>query len=252
MKVAAQRLLNEHAATPRMGAIAMRRFQNSAIILALAAVCASAGCNANPIMLMAYLLNNDDPKTKAEFPLKPRPKHEKEEVKVVLLTSCATDLSPDMVGVDRLLAAEFIPLLESRCLENKEKVKVLKSQPIEAYKRDNPDWRNQSPYEIGENLKADWVIDIEVLDISIYEPNTNRELMQGRATVAVRAYDLSKPLREPAFSPPEYNIIYPRGHPVSRYDERSSTFRQKFVKRMVQDLVLPFAAHTSQQKVVVD
>jgi hypothetical protein len=219
-------------------------------VLTLALV---AGMGCNPILLTAYLFNGaEDPKNPAEFPLKPRPKHEKDEVRVVVLTSCVPGISTDMIGVDRLLAAELIPMLEAKCVENKEKIKVLKSAPIDTYKKDNPDWRKQHPMDIGQHFNADYVIDIEVLDISIYEPGTSRRLMRGRSKVAVAAYDMSSKLRDPAFNPPEFNFTYPRGHEVSVDEVPASTFRQKFVKRIASDLVIQFTAHKSDTKVPVD
>jgi hypothetical protein len=211
---------------------------------------ASMGCN--PILTVAYLFNNDDPKMPAEFSLKPRPKHEKEEVKVVVLTSCVPDIPPEMIGVDRLLAVEFISLLEARCTENKEKVMVLKSGPIDAYKKDDPDWRSKHPTEIGKHFSADYVIDVEILDITLFEPGTRREQMKGRAQIAVTAYDMSKKLREPAFSPAEFNVEYPKTHMVSRFDMPISTFRQNFIKRIAKELVLPFTPHKADQAVMVD
>jgi hypothetical protein len=211
-----------------------------------------AGMGCNPVLLLGYLIDNDDPKAKAEYPLKPQPKHEKEEVKVVVLTSCAPGISSEMIGIDKLLSTEIIPLLETRCTENKEKVKVLKSAPLDKYKRENPDWRSKQPVEFGEYFKADYVIDIEVRDISLYEPGTHRELMQGRATVQVTAYDMSKPLKEPSFAPPEMNFEFPKGHPVLVLDEPVTTFRQRFIKRIANDVVLPFTAHTSNQRIMVD
>lgn len=207
-----------------------------------------AGMGCNPILLTAYLFDHDEPKSKPDFALKPRPKHEKEEVKVLVLTSSVPGVSPEMIGIDRLLALEIIPLLEAQCLENKEKLSVLKSAPIDKYKKENPDWRNKHPMEIGEYFHADYVIDIQVLDIAIFEPGTRRELMKGRANVAVAAYDMSKPLKEPAYNPSEFNFEFPKTHPVSVVDEPVSTFRQRFVKRIASDLVIPFTAHTSSNQ----
>lgn len=216
----------------------------------LLAVVASMGCN--PFLLTAYLFNSDDPRTPAEYPLKPQPKHEKEPVKVVVLTSCAPNVDLDMLGVDRLLASEFISLLEARCAENKENVVAKKSQIIENYKRDNVNWRSQSPYEIGQKIKnTDYVIDIEILAISLSEPRS-RNLLKGRAKIAVRCYDMSKDLDEPSFSPTEFVFEYPKAYEVPREDEPVSRFRQKFIKKIAGELVLPFTAHTSQQKVSVD
>jgi len=190
--------------------------------------------------------------SKPEFPLTPRGKKKNEDVKVVVLTSCSAGIAPDMIGVDRLLASQVIPLLEERCKANKEKVVVLKSTPLDAYKRDNPDWRTKNPREIGEHFKADYVIDIEVVTASMYEPGTCIELMRGRATIAMKAYDMSKQQQEPDFDPIDYNFEFPRTNPVPVVEEPKSTFRQKFIRKIAQGLVLPYTPHTVNQRTMVD
>ena len=232
----------------------MRRIWKMPLFLGVLAfvVGVSAGCNSNPIILIEYLLSDGDPKTDAEYPLKPRPKHEKEEVKVLVMTSCGGSSNADMIGVDRLLATEFIPVLEARCKDNKELVTVLKTQPLADFKRENPDWREMHPMDIGKKFGADYVIDIEVLEFSIIEPRTNQELMRGRSTVCMKAYDMSKSLREPAFRPVDYTFEYPKTHPIDRGEKSPARFRQDFVKKMAFDLVTPFTANTAQDKVSVD
>ena len=222
------------------------------LAVCLLAVFASMGCN--PILLTARLLNPEDPQEKAEFPLTPHPKREKEEVRVVVLTSCALGISPDLNGSEHLLAAEVIPLLAKRCEENKEKVLVFKSAPLEEYKRDHPEWRSMHPKDIGkdEYFKADYVIDIEILEISIYEPRSKNQLLRGRAKIALAAYDCSKPLKEAAFPSTEMNFEFPRTHEVSVYDVPASTFRQKFIKRIAADLVVKFTAHNTDQRMPID
>lgn len=210
------------------------------------AVVTSAGCN--PLLLLGYLSDTEDPKTNAKFPLKPAKGHEKEEVRVVVLTSCAPD-DPSMMNIDRMLAAEFIQLLEKRCADNKENVKVLKSSVIDEFKRNTPNWRNMSPYEIGKKFNgANYVIDIEVLRISTVEPKSQNQLMRGRAQVAVAAFDLSKPLAEPAYNPPEMPFVYPSVAAVSINDIPASTFRQEFVRNMAKSLVNEFTAHTTNDR----
>ena len=217
------------------------------LAVALLAVVAGAGCN--PILLLGHLISSDDTgKLKAEFPLKPRPQHEKQEVRVVILTSCPPTSSPEMFGIDRLLAAEMIPLLEKRCLENKEKVSVLKSKAVDEFKKDHPNWRSMEPYDIGKHFKdVDYVIDIEVLNVSIFEQGTHDQLMRGRAKVRVAAYDLSKSLPDPVYNT-EFIDVYPGTAEVSVNDEPYSTFRLKFIKHLAAKLVLPFAAHSSRDK----
>jgi hypothetical protein len=230
----------------------MRRIVIAPLLFGLAALFAGAGCGSNPIVLIAYLLNNGDPKTPAEYPLKPRPKHEKEEVKVVVLSSCNPSFEADLVGIDRMVGSEFISLLEKRCKDNKELVTVLKTQALDDFKRKHLEWKSMHPIEIGKQLKADYVIEIEVLEASMYEPLSHFQLFKGQATVAVRAYDLSKQNQEPSFNPPDFNIDYPPGRPVPSDDTSPSSFRQKFTKFIAAKLVIMFADHTAEQKVPTD
>jgi hypothetical protein len=233
----------------------MRRLWMTPVLFGLSALVAGAGCNANPVLLVAYLLNDGEPKQPAEFPLKPQPKHEKDPVKVVVLTTCAPSPSAELAGLDRALAAEFIRKLQERCTENKQNVLVKKAQAIDQFKKDNPDWRNQSPYDIGKRLEADFVIDIEVQDISLYKPNTRQEFLQGQSRISVVVFNCSKTPadKDPVFSPPEYSIAYPRGgREVSKFDESVTSFRQKFIKRIAGELVMPYCDHTSDQRVMVD
>jgi hypothetical protein len=231
----------------------MRRFWIAPLLFGLSALFAGVGCgNVNPVVLIAYLFNGNDPKDPAKFPLKPRPKHEEEEVKVVVLTTCAQGLSSDVMGVDRALASEFIKLLQERCTENKEKVLVKRVTAIDEFKKKNPDWQGLSPVDIGKELKADYIIDIEVLDMTLYEEGSRKEFLHGRCHIAVTAFDLAQKSTEPAFAPPDFNLTYPSGHPMSVYDENVSTFKQKFIKRIAGELVLPFTAHSSEQRVLVD
>jgi hypothetical protein len=235
--------------------MSMRRIVIAPLLFGLAAVFAGAGCGSNPIILVAYLLNNADPKSPAEYPLKPRPKHEKDEVKVVVLTSCDPSCmsEADLIGIDRMVGSEFISLLESRCKDNQELVTVLKTQALDDFKRKHADWKAMHPIEIGKQLKADYVIEIEVVNVSLYEPRSHQELLKGQATISVKAYDLAKQNQEPAFSPAEFNVDYPPGRPVSRDDQMQvSTFRQKFTKFIAKQLVIPFAPYTAEQKVPTD
>ena len=60
----------------------------------------------------------------------------------------------------------------------------------------------------------------------MFEPGTRNELMRGRATISMQAYDMSKQQQEPDFDPIEYNFAFPRTNPVPVDEEPKSTFRQ--------------------------
>ncbi len=182
----------------------------------------------------------EDPTHPAEFPLKPQPHQKNGVVKVVVLTSSAPDLPADVKNVERTLAFEFNKRLQDRCTEHKEKVVVVSATEIENYKKKNPDWVKMSPVEIGKSLEADYLIDIEVLSMSLFEEGSGKEFLRGRSQISVTAFDLSKKLSEPAFSPPECNFLFPLGHPEAKFDVSISQFRQAFIRRIAEQLVVPY------------
>jgi hypothetical protein len=185
---------------------------------------------------------------KPKFPLKPRTNGLDQEVRVVALLSCAPAVTPEYAGFDRLVSVEFAKCLEDRCAENKQIVKVVKPAEMEAYKKENPEWRGVHPTEIGRKFQADYVIDVEILDVALFEPGTRREQMRGNATIAQTVYDLSQNGREPAFSPPDFDVVFPLKQVVSRNDLPVSLFRSQFVKHLAEQLVIPFTGRSQIER----
>jgi protein involved in polysaccharide export with SLBB domain len=188
---------------------------------------------------------DESPKLPAEFPLKTVRRHVDGEVRVVVLTTCVPGMPPEAAGVDRALAGEVIKLLQERCAENQEKVLVKTAAAMDEFKKINPDWRGMSSADIGTKLDADYIIDIEVLDMSLFEEGTDKEFMHGRAQIAMTVFDLSQKSSDPAFSPPEFSITYPRNASISKLDVSLGTLKQKFIKQVAQMLVVPFTSHSS-------
>ena len=54
-------------------------------------------------------------------------------------------LSPDLAGVDRMLNAELVRILDAGLKANEEKVQVLKTQVLDTYKSENPNWAHDQP-----------------------------------------------------------------------------------------------------------
>ena len=109
-----------------------------------------------------------------------------------------------------------------------------------------------------------------MLDFSLYEPGTRRELMRGRVKIAMSGFDMSKSHKEPDvkivtsgsdmskshkepdYNPLEFNFEFPRTHPVPVVEEPKSTFRQRFVKYVADGLVQPFTPHYPAHRTIVD
>ncbi|MCX7666694.1 MAG: hypothetical protein N2112_14245 [Gemmataceae bacterium] len=202
------------------------------------------GCSANPLYFPMMLLNNQ-PQNPPEFPLKPRPRAE--DVKVVVLVSGRTADSPDTIGLDRALNAELISLLEERCKANKENVLVKKMKAIDEFRANNPD-PTLHPMQVGKEMKADYVIEVEIQELELFKPGSRRQFLQGTANLTVNAYDTSKVGKEAAYSM-TLAQSFPRDREVPVESPASiENFRREFVKRLASAIVVKFTTSSTDQK----
>lgn len=229
----------------------MTRVSRRNLILGLGLAATGFGCGgANPFLVIPALLSGGESKTPAQFPLAVHPK--KKDAKVVVLVSGKVGLHPDLAGVDRMMNAELIQVLDTRVKENEEKVQVLKMPRIDEFRAQNPNWRSLHPYDFGKAVAedVDYVIDVEIVDMDLYKPGGRGQWLQGHSTVSVSAYDLTKQLKEPAFKK-DVEFEYPQGREIEIEqrgpDSRAaiSAFRMAFIRRMSSDISIYFAAHSS-------
>ena len=126
--------------------------------------------------------------------------------------------------------------------EAKEKIIVLKNQPVSRYQDEHPEWKSYHPIDIGKHFGADYVIDLEVLSISLFEPETNRRLLRGKTEIAISAYDLSKKDKAPSLEQ-EYTRHYPDSFKVDADSIALPAFREKMLQRIAADLARKFMPH---------
>ena len=227
----------------------MGRVSRRGVLIGLGLAATGLGCGGMNPFLIPYMFSGGQSKTPAEFPLTP---HEKrKDVKVIVFVSSKVGLQPDLAGVDRMLNAELIQVLDARVKENEEKVQVLKMPKIDDFKSDNPNWRSVHPYDIGRTIaeNTDYVIDVEILEMDLYKPGSRQQWLQGHATLGVTAYDLAKPLKEPAYKQ-DFTFEYPQGRELEVESKAQvSAFRMKFVQRIASDVSIKFSASSPQRRV---
>ena len=147
------------------------RISRRTVVLGGAFAAMGIGCGTNPFIIPQLLLNGGkDARVPAEYALKLPPK--KSEAKVIVLVWSNSGLHPDLTGVDRMLNAELIQMLDARLKENEEKVLVLKMPRIDEYKSENPNWRSVNPMDIGKTFGGDYVIDVEVQEMDLFKPGS--------------------------------------------------------------------------------
>lgn len=208
------------------------------IVLALAA----SACN--PLTLTYFALVGLDPKFDPECPLASK---DKDPVKVVILASTPVETRPEFIGVDRELVSLLTAKLQDGFKQNKEKVQLASSSWVQRWLEEHPNWKSMELAEVGKQIGADIVIDLEINHLSLYEKDSRNELYRGRADISVTAVDCREPGREPIFRK-EYSTTYPRTRVVPVSDMAPQHFRLMFLTRVATDLSWYFTAHSSREE----
>ena len=117
----------------------------------------------------------------------------KKEVKVVLWTYMGLDPREEFIQADRHLAGMLAEEIRRLSEENKEKVTVVKPNLVEQYKSRHPNWQALDPEKVGHDFNADYVINLEIDKLSLYEPNANQQLYRGQTQILVSVVDMKHP-----------------------------------------------------------
>jgi hypothetical protein len=214
-------------------------------VLGLAAF---GGCDPGSI---AYFLL---PEEKAQPELKRLASDDKKkEVKVVILTYNRLDLQPELIQVDRQLADVLTRQLDLLCKENDENVKIVPSRLVEEYKNTHPSRHGPDPAEVGRHFHADYVIYLELNEMSLYEKGSGKQMYRGRAHISVSLVEVNNP--DDAHEPREFTCVYPseaRAMDVSP-EIPVALFRQQFLACIARKLSYYFAPHSMHDgKVYLD
>jgi len=158
------------------------------ILLGLLAL-AGAGCSPGTL---GFLLR--DTKVKPEYPLPP--KEGKKEIVVLVMVSKSASLAADpmFATVDGELAGLINRNLMTDTKDDKHPIVCVEQAKLQNFKSSSRrDWRAMSPAAIGQELGADYVIDINLNSMSIFQAEFAREFCQGRATADITVYDTAQP-----------------------------------------------------------
>jgi hypothetical protein len=203
------------------------------------AVMMGVGCN--PIST-AYFLFRGDSKNPAEHPLPP--KEGKKEVTVAILVT-APNPSWEFAAVDRDLTAAIGRRLFDQTKEGKVPIKAVETAKLDKFKGTNPEWRSMSATEVGKQLGADYVLDLTLESVSLYEPGSGKYMYQGRATVSATVYDVAagKQLGEPYFVNPKMDSRPADSMLMAQY-------KAKLMERIADEVTWKHVAHANDQQIV--
>jgi hypothetical protein len=164
-----------------------------ALVVVMAAP-AAIGCGPGTLW---HLFGGGKDKIEPDQPLPA--KDGKKDVTVAILSSASPGLGIDFAGVDRELALMVGRKLVEESKEEKVKFVVIDQPKVDKYLSTHPNWKVASPGRIAKDLGADYLIDMSVQSLSMFQPDYGREAYSGRSTVQVAVYDADapdSPLRE--------------------------------------------------------
>jgi hypothetical protein len=211
----------------------------------LAAVIA-IGCN--PITLPFVLLRTEA-KIPAQYPLRPKegPKHDKDdEIKVLILAGMAPGaVTVEFAGSERELAAAVAKKLPEVGRANKEVYSVIPPHQLDTFKMQNPNWRGMRAAAIGKRLGADYVLEMSVSGLQMYQPGALNQLYDGRAQVSVEVTDTTETTGEPKFRY-VHSFSHP-GFPRQVDTMPPSQFKLEFLDKLAQDIVFRHIDHKAAE-----
>lgn len=199
----------------------------------------SSGCNL--MALPFFLIPGMEPKHEAKCKLAAQDGDK--EVKVLILSAAGLETRPEFLRVDRELSRLLYMQMEDGFKKNKEKVTIIPVSQVEKYKDDHPNWHSLSPEEIGKHFHADYVIDLEINTMTLYEAGSANTLFRGHAEISLDVVDVHKPSEGPIYKE-EYTIDFPRARgPIPASDGSVPQFRQRFLSVIARELSWRFTAH---------
>lgn len=206
----------------------------------------AVGCN--PITLTSVLLRSEA-KVPAQYPLRPKdgPKKEKDaEVKVLVLATMAPGASSEaFAGGDRELTSAIAKKLPEVGKANKETYTVIAPHLLDTFKMQNPNWRSMRAGTIGKRLGADYVVEISLSGLQMYQPGMLNQIYEGRAQVEVTVTATA----EAATAEPGryvHSFAHP-GFPRTVDVMPPAQFRLEFLDKLAQDIVFKHVEHKASE-----
>src|SRR5262245_6891722 len=219
-------------------------------ILASVLLLIVAGIGCNPLLVPMYIFQGFKQgkiPSHYDFYDKARAAKKKKEIKVVVLSERGRGLAPEFVSAERTITNMFVNQLRMNFQQNKEQVVVVAPGDVEKFKREHDDWRAMDSTDIAKHFGADYLIDIEIASISIYEPGT-KELYHGHCRIPIRVIDADKNAPE-VFPPHDYESDYPTGgEMIPSSDMSADRFQQKFFSKIALDMAAVFSAIETRQQ----
>jgi hypothetical protein len=162
--------------------------------------------------------------------------------RVAVICRPVASLQFESSSVSRELSMAVANLLE----QNVKHIKLVDQDEVDKWEDEN-NWDNY--IQIGKALKADMVVGIDLDQFSLLQGQT---LYQGKASVELSVYDLSKPTKRPAFQKSLPQRMYPPNAPIPAAEKPLPEFQRQFIQVLADQIARHFYDHDSTQDFAAD
>ena len=206
------------------------------------AVVLTIGCN--PLATIGFLTYKD-PVQPARCPFVPKEGAKKDdEIRVALFVSQSTGQSFDFAGAENTIASEMARKIPELAKENKQNIEVIPSSKVNQFKFKNPTWKDMHASAWGKALGVDYVLEIHLDKLSLYQPGSRNQLFEGRAEVSVFMYDVAEGVAEPK------SYTHPFSFPKTGFRDATAiplgTFKKDFLERLALELAEQHIDHKTR------
>jgi hypothetical protein len=169
------------------------------------------------------------------------------EVKVAIVVSGRLDARHELLNANRDLAQKTTDQLRKLTEAHGEHLTVIEPRKVEQYLANHPNWKDQDPddlaAELKERFKVDYVIDIEITSLSLYEKGA-QQLFKGKAALLLKLLNANNPDEVPPNK--EIHEQYPdqiEAYTPADADTNIYEFRSEFLDILAKDIAYCFCEH---------
>jgi hypothetical protein len=165
----------------------------------------------------------------------------KKEIKSLILVRNGPDTGFEFIDADKQLSAMVHQQLVELCETNGDKITLVSPTKVDGFKSAHANWQELQPVEIGRYLKVDYVIYVEINQLTMHDPGSS-QFLRGKADLGVRLVDVNNPDESPLRK--NFTYSYPNEAKYIQVDDMPpQVFKEKFLGGIAKRLSWYFAPH---------
>ncbi len=178
---------------------------------------------------------------------------EKEVVLAVLCHFTEPPLRPELAGADIELADLVAQTLRKNAQASKHKLKIVPNSEVRGFFHKQLATGHVNKVDLGKHFKADYVLELSVGQMSLYEKNTFPAMFRGNTDIIVDLYEVNSKDADHKGYTKDFRTQYPgaRG-PIDAGTANPGQFRGLFLNRIAGDISKLFIEFPRADKHVME